>query len=1332
MKNLLTYLLIISQVSLCWSSAVLSEISLSPNTESVGELSADLEVSGFNNFLDTCECDLDQQAPQITGEPLLWTNQCIGELSPTLEVTDDCDPEPSLSFVSDTLSNQYCSFSPVTSEPCLYTAPWNIVLFNLPVEYRYYETIDMGIRYYDGGIIHLYGSAFLTTNPNAILHVDAWFEGSMTWTEWSNQEFPTSFKADCEAVDNHEDWIYYIMTSGSLTGEGDLSGTNIQLEHAPINHHYAFQLGQGANNVDPSFGFGGWFTCDGPFVNAANNFVVDYNGTGDFAAELSCCNSPEIEFSYSAEDNCGHVSQFVQIVEIHDEEAPVLTNLPPSNLPETCLASVEVWNAEWTENCSPYSTEISEIVEEGVYTSIQTAMDACGNTSTVSFSQDINENLCGCTEVDACNFNELAILDDGTCEYISCSGCIDTQACNYDEGATIDDGSCHFFVAAANAGADQYISAAGVYTLSLTALPVVDPAFGTWSTNSPFILISDINNPSAVLTFLTPAYVDALLVWTVFDPICNITLTDTVHHSMTGCNMTGSASAGSNLVGICQGDTIAVVGSTANFPVTSLWTVASGSANILNPTDQIAYVTNLGLGDNELQYTINRSACGGGISSDLNIVNVIECIYGCTNPNATNYNPLATHDDGSCLVPGCTDTEASNYNPEATVNQGCLYFTGIIVFNDLNEDGQHQTNEPGLQNWPLYIAALGATVFTNEFGTIDLELPASPYVVTLINNSTDWNNTSPLSQLVVLPNAPVAEFGLIPISSGGSVSTALVDTYWDVLHCTDGYEAGLIIENTGSNVLHGNITLTCDPLFTPGPDVFSTIPPNAFASGFAQWSIEDYLPGSYETFSFHVDGPGEELIGNTFPFSFQLILLDENDEVVFEGNFIENPIVSCSYDPNDLIPDPIGYSAPHYILAGDRIEFRVRFQNVGNVVATDVLIVDDIDETVFDITTFEPLYGSDTFTGCLHDDGMLDFVFNDINLAPSNEDEEGSHGYVVFAINTLVDLEPGTVLYNEAFIHFDDNAPIVTNEVFHTIYDCDWISGITGDTLMCEGDVFELSADQSYVESFAWSINGPVISTDPTSEIEGLTDGEYLVSVQMTNPLCDVTREQIILVAPIPALNAGDDIEICEGESFVLDALGEGAILWDNGFINGNSYTPFVSEVLTANTQTEFGCVNSDDLNIVVNPNPTPTVNVTNGILNAIDGEIWQWYFNGDEIQDATSQSYTPIQNGDYQVMIWNEFNCSVMSAVVVFTGIELFSTSAIRIYPNPMNEEAILELPRAGANVFLLDGMGREINSWKNGDKLIHIERNNLANGIYMIRIVEGAQSIALPLILN
>ena len=54
-----------------------------------------------------------------------------------------------------------------------------------------------------------------------------------------------------------------------------------------------------------------------------------------------------------------------------------------------------------------------------------------------------------------------------------------------------------------------------------------------------------------------------------------------------------------------------------------------------------------------------------------------EEVSGCTNPEATNYNPDATMEDGSCEYPpvyGCTDPEAYNYDSEAGEDDGsCVY-----------------------------------------------------------------------------------------------------------------------------------------------------------------------------------------------------------------------------------------------------------------------------------------------------------------------------------------------------------------------------------------------------------------------------------------------------------------------------------------------------------------------------------------------------------------------------------------------------------------------------------------------------------------------------------
>jgi hypothetical protein len=52
----------------------------------------------------------------------------------------------------------------------------------------------------------------------------------------------------------------------------------------------------------------------------------------------------------------------------------------------------------------------------------------------------------GCIYLNACNFNDEATIDDGTCVFDGCFGCIDVEACNFDPVAYIDDFSCSYAV----------------------------------------------------------------------------------------------------------------------------------------------------------------------------------------------------------------------------------------------------------------------------------------------------------------------------------------------------------------------------------------------------------------------------------------------------------------------------------------------------------------------------------------------------------------------------------------------------------------------------------------------------------------------------------------------------------------------------------------------------------------------------------------------------------------------------------------------------------------------------------------------------------------------
>ena len=100
----------------------------------------------------------------------------------------------------------------------------------------------------------------------------------------------------------------------------------------------------------------------------------------------------------------------------------------------------------------------------------------------------------------------------------------------------------------------------------------------------------------------------------------------------------------------------------------------------------INYTTTVGvLGDcNDSNPSVNLGAieiCGNGIDEDCNGFDFTCIIPGCTNPIASNFNPLANLENGTCIIYGCIDLNADNYNPLAnTSDQGCIYLGCIDPF----------------------------------------------------------------------------------------------------------------------------------------------------------------------------------------------------------------------------------------------------------------------------------------------------------------------------------------------------------------------------------------------------------------------------------------------------------------------------------------------------------------------------------------------------------------------------------------------------------------------------------------------------------------------------
>ena len=105
-------------------------------------------------------------------------------------------------------------------------------------------------------------------------------------------------------------------------------------------------------------------------------------------------------------------------------------------------------------------------------------------------------------------------------------------------------------------------------------------------------------------------------------------------------------------------------------------------------------------------------------------------ILGCTDSTADNYDDTATEDDGSCtysIIPGCTDATALNYDDTATEDDGsCVYSCATVEFDNYT----YNAVQIGNQCW--FDENLRSTIYANG----DVISPITSLdLMTLINNS---------------------------------------------------------------------------------------------------------------------------------------------------------------------------------------------------------------------------------------------------------------------------------------------------------------------------------------------------------------------------------------------------------------------------------------------------------------------------------------------------------------------------------------------------------------------------------------------------------------------
>jgi hypothetical protein len=167
------------------------------------------------------------------------------------------------------------------------------------------------------------------------------------------------------------------------------------------------------------------------------------------------------------------------------------------------------------------------------------------------------------------------------------------------------------------------------------------------------------------------------------------------------------------------------------------------------------------------------------------------------------------------------------------------------------------------------------------------------------------------------------------------------------------------------------------------------------------------------------------------------------------------------------------------------------------------------------------------------------------------------------------------------------------------------------------------------------------------------------------------------------------------------------------------------------------GCVSSGRQPVTL---VSPAITNNGSVLSSNFPAGNQWYFNGNIINNATNQTYTPIASGNYKVRVTSATGCSDTSATYVYVSTATANTSAIgfTVYPVPANTilNVFFDAPLNSAmNMALVNSAGRIVYSNKQsiaaGNYSTVLNVANQPPGVYVLKLMLGSATYAKKIVI-
>jgi hypothetical protein len=166
------------------------------------------------------------------------------------------------------------------------------------------------------------------------------------------------------------------------------------------------------------------------------------------------------------------------------------------------------------------------------------------------------------------------------------------------------------------------------------------------------------------------------------------------------------------------------------------------------------------------------------------------------------------------------------------------------------------------------------------------------------------------------------------------------------------------------------------------------------------------------------------------------------------------------------------------------------------------------------------------------------------------------------------------------------------------------------DISICNGTTFELNGMSS--DACQWfDLTGNTVGSSCFLPLIATTTSTYILKVTSANN-CQASDTVLVMVLPLPAVNAGSDISICSGAAFELNGIGSDACQWSDlaGNIVGSScLLPLIATTTSTyvlKATSTNNCQASDTVLVTVLPLPAvnagPDISICSGASFEISG----------------------------------------------------------------------------------------------------------------------------------